>query len=343
MNQQLVEYHVTDAAIAKMHSDFMSLTVKGLDDKRGLVEVHAARMIVKNTRIDVEKTRKALKADALAWGQKVDAEARRITKLLEPIEDHLTFEEEKITKEKARLEAEKKRLEEERAQSIVNEFAKYGVLMPYAEAMTITDADYAVKIESAKQSWQAEQERIAEEKRHEETRRQEEAAKAKAESERLLQERIELERMRAAEEAKRQAERAEAECKRLEQEAILAAEREKIAAERRAIEAERMRQEHAAAMERAKKEAAEKAEREAIARAEREAKEKEEAERKAKAEAERQERLKPDKEKMMALADKIESMPLPEVVSPSARIVMDGIKERVESLCEFIRKSVERI
>lgn len=70
---QIVEYNVTDAAIAEMQSRFMALTVKGLDDNKGLAEVHKARMVVKGKRIEVEKRRKELKADALDWSKKVDS------------------------------------------------------------------------------------------------------------------------------------------------------------------------------------------------------------------------------------------------------------------------------
>jgi len=83
----LAEYKITDAAIAKIKADYMSLVVKNPQDVEGYEQVHRARMDVKNRRVDIEKTRKKLKQDALDYGRAVDAEAKRITGLLEPVEN----------------------------------------------------------------------------------------------------------------------------------------------------------------------------------------------------------------------------------------------------------------
>ena len=91
----VIKYSVSDAAIAKMDQEYMSLVVKDLEDQAGLVLVHQARMTVKNHRIDVEKKRKELKAGALEFGRAVDSEAKRLFSLLEPIETHLQAEEDK--------------------------------------------------------------------------------------------------------------------------------------------------------------------------------------------------------------------------------------------------------
>jgi chromosome segregation ATPase len=111
-NRSLERFNVTDAAIAAMREKYMPLTIAGLDDACGLQAVHAARMVVKSHRVQVEKVRKDLKADALEYGRKVDAEAKRITAMLEPIETHLANAEGRIEAEKetirnaARLKAE---------------------------------------------------------------------------------------------------------------------------------------------------------------------------------------------------------------------------------------------
>ena len=109
----IVKYDVTDAAIAQMGKEYMLLTVKDMEDEAGFTLVHEARMTVKTHRVAVEKRRKALKADALAWGKKVDGEAKRITALLAPIEAHLTGEEKKITDEKESIKQEKIKKENE--------------------------------------------------------------------------------------------------------------------------------------------------------------------------------------------------------------------------------------
>ena len=85
----VIKFEPTTAIVAEKFQPMMELTVKGVDDKTGLAKVHAARMEVKNCRVAVEKHRKHLKADALEYGRTVDKEAKRITALLEPIEQHL--------------------------------------------------------------------------------------------------------------------------------------------------------------------------------------------------------------------------------------------------------------
>ena len=109
-HSELEVFRKQDAAIAKMKAEYMPLKISGLDDKEGFKSVHLARMVVKNWRLRVEEKRKELKADSLAYGRMVDSEAKRVTALLEPIEAHLTNEEEIVVREKERI----KREEEER-------------------------------------------------------------------------------------------------------------------------------------------------------------------------------------------------------------------------------------
>jgi hypothetical protein len=318
---QIVEYNVTDAAISDMRTRYMALTVKDLDDRKGLMEVHEARMVVKGKRIEVEKKRKELKADALAWGQKVDSEARRITKLLEPIETHLTTEEEKITKEKERIKAEEERKRQETAQDRVNQMASFGKVIPFTEALSISDGEFFAKITIAKSEYEAEQDRLAAEKKA----REEEAAK-------LAAERAELERIRAEETAKRK-----------EEEARLAAERAKIEIERKAVEDARREQERLVELERAKKEAAEIAVKEAAEKTDREAKAKAEAERLAKEEADRQEAIRPDKEKLVAYAQALLAVTQPGLFSDSANIIFSEAYKRIESVSRYIIKSSKEL
>jgi len=329
---QVVNYNVEEAAIAKMENDYMALTVKGLDDEEGFKAVHKARMVVKGIRIDVEKRRKALKADALEWGKKVDSEAKRIFNRIEPIETHLTKQEEVITKEQERIRAEKERKLQEAAQARCDTMARIGVALSYAQSLTMTEDDFAPILADALARYDAEQALIAEEKRLEQERIETERKSREAEAAKLAEERAEIEKLRAEQDRIQK-----------EEEAKLRAEREKIEAERRAVENARHEQEHKAAVEAAKKEAAEKAIREAKEQAEREAREKAEAERLAKEEAARQEALRPDKEKIIAYASKILTVPLPDVSTQAAKEFMKEIKKRVSTLEHYIIKAAQEL
>jgi chromosome segregation ATPase len=186
----LKEYNVPDAAISKYREDFMSLSVRGVDDKEGYDLCHSARMEVKGKRVEVEKTRKKLKEDALEYGRVVDKEAKRITALLSPIEEYLLSQEKIVDDEKeriknaeenARIEAENaaKKAEEERLEKIRQEQeAERKRLEAIAEEQRQKEAAIQAEqeaIEREKQRIVNEQKRQAEEKL-----RQEEFAREKA-------------------------------------------------------------------------------------------------------------------------------------------------------------------
>ena len=348
MNQAaVVEYNVTDAALAKMEADYMGLTVKGLDDKDGFEAVHKARMIVKGVRVDVEKTRKALKASALEWGRKCDSEAKKIFDKIEPIETHLTTEEEKITKEKERILAEKVKAEEARVFSIreridfirsapnhitlsttayrIREILKdvtdYGVpeevYQEFIETAKSVYAETVIKIEqalSARVKFEADE------------------VERKTESERIAKERAELDRIRAEEDFKRKAE-----------EARMKAERDKLEADRREVDNAKREQEHREAIAKAEKEAAERAVREAKEKAEREARDKAESEAIAKAEAERQEALKPDKERLIAFAKDIISIRDPALKAGAAYGIAAEARRRLTAVSNYIIKAAQEL
>lgn len=114
IKSELKKYNVTDASIAELSEQSMKLKVKNVNDQNGYTIVRKARIGVKNKRCEVESKRKELKAESVSFGKKVDAEAKRITGLLAPIEEHLISQEKIVDDEKARIIAEKDRLEKER-------------------------------------------------------------------------------------------------------------------------------------------------------------------------------------------------------------------------------------
>jgi len=227
----LQKFSLADAAIAKMREEYLPLKIAGVNDDSGFKAVHSARMIVKNHRVQVEKVRKELKADALEYGRKVDGEAKRITAMLEPIEQHLSSEEDAYNAEKERIrnEARLKAEAEERAKREAEEAR----LRAEAEA----EAARLKAIQDAENArLKAEAEKLAEERRVLEAERQKieaekkqladiEAARLrKIEDERIAREaaekaRIETEQRiaREAAEAKAKTEAEEAAKKRAEE------------------------------------------------------------------------------------------------------------------------------
>jgi DNA repair exonuclease SbcCD ATPase subunit len=191
---RVIKYPVADAAIDELAEKYLPLTIKGVDDKEGFEACDAARKDVKKIRSTVEATRKELKADALEYGRKVDAEAKRLKGLLEPIENHLTNQVDAIKAEKKRIEREwlDKRIE---------------ALKPFAEVIPdesflkkLDDSEFATLLaneQTAHEAREAQKKREEEERAELERLRAEEAKRQQEEAERLRAERAELERQKA--------------------------------------------------------------------------------------------------------------------------------------------------
>lgn len=305
---ELAEWRKQDAAIAKMADEYLPLKVNGIDDKKGLAVVHEARMVVKNTRVAVEKKRVELKADALAYGRAVDAEAKRLTGMLAPIEAHLEAEEAAVVRERERIKQAAEEARQSKIRKRLEALQSAGYQGDLMAVQTIDDATFDAVLAQATAD-KAERDRLAE------TERQ----KQEAETARLKQLEAEAAEKRRKEEAELAVERERLDKIRREQEA----EAERLRAEQRKIEEAEAAQRRAAELEKARQEAAERARVETeqrIAREQAEAKaaaEREAARIKTEAEAEEAARLKaeaerPYREKLEALAMTVIQLPIPE-------------------------------
>jgi len=186
------ELSKVDPVIDQLREDYMEITVSGPDDDAGFQSADTALKRVVRLRTSVEKTRKELKADALKYGKVVDAEARRIRELIEPIESHLKKQADIVRLEKARIKAEAERAREIQVQEWVQQLK--GVNAPIdVDALRKMDEDeFHLHFLSAKRRFEeAEAEREA---REAELRRQQE--ELQAERQRMEAERAELERLR---------------------------------------------------------------------------------------------------------------------------------------------------
>jgi fused signal recognition particle receptor len=299
INQELKKFNVTDAAIAEMKSKYMPLTINGIEDKAGYATVKEGRQFMKGLRVNVDKKRKELNEGALTFQRAINAEAKRITADLEPIEEHLLAQEKAIDDEREclRVEAEQKR--QEALQARIDAFAAVNKRVEVASLFNMTEEAFQEGLAAATAEYEVEQAALkeAEEKRleAEKIEREAEAARAaEAEKARLA----EQEAFRIAKEAqdKRQAELDEITRQQAEEARVLKEEREKL---------ERQMQH-----ERNKKEAAQKANADAELKAKRDAQRKIDEERKVKEDAEYQARLRPDMEKIQQLLKALRSLPI---------------------------------
>ena len=289
------------------------------------------RLGLKRVRCDVERARKALKADSLARSKFIDGVAGYLmTVLCEPVEEKLeAVEQYAARQEAARVAA----LAQERAAALIEFDAD-----PTAYNLGIMDDDtFRLVLEAAKKR-QADAIEAA---------RAEEAARIERENaDRLSRERAEADakaaraeaekarKALAAAEAKAKKEREDAEAKaqaeRAKADAKAASERDKAEAALRA-EREARERAQAEAAEAARKEAARvKAEQDAIAA-------REQAEREAAAKAARA----PDREKLLRYADSLCGVPIPVMTSAAGLSVQTIITRDLTALVMRIRNAAE--
>lgn len=350
VSQALQKFNLADAAIMKLSDQYMVLKTNGLKDTKAYAAVHEARMDIKGRRVDVQKKGKELREDAIAFQKAVIAEEKRLIGLLQPIEDHLEAEENKVNDEKARIKREAEEKEAARIQARVNvlfdygckfngvDYSMNGLSMSQSRVKEAPDEDFQSFCLKIQAMIDAENDRKAaeEQKRKEEAER---LAKVAAEQEMERQRLAAIAKAQAEQEAKIKAEQ-EAERKKI------AAEQEAIERQKREIQAQKDREEaekkRKAELEAAAKAAAEKARIEEAERIKREATEKAEKDRLAKIEAERQEALRPDKEKLLAFADAIETVKCPEVSKASQAIIAEA-KKNLTKVANIIRKQTREM
>jgi len=321
----VIKYSVTDAVIGELKAKYAGLKIV---DTASYENVRVAIGEVRDIRVGVENHRKHLKATALEYGRNVDAEAKRITALLEEVENPLKSEKAKVDDEKARIKAEKEQVERDRVAAIrarmfdmvmltSNLLGKNSVeLQQISERLfdmnitkevyqEFTDEAERVKMECLDASLKAREVRI--------TWEQEEASR-KAEAERLDKQRQDQE-----------------------------AERKRLDDEKAKLEAEKKAEENRKDRERIAEEARVKAEQEAqekFARVEREKKEREEAEAKEK---ERKAAQAPDKEKLLAFADELSAVKAPEVISYPAQLIVGDVFRALRGIVAMIRKEASAL
>jgi len=234
-----VVYEQNEATLTAAVEQSRGLRIDGPEDRKGYAAVHAARMRLKGYRTSIEATRKDLKAGALEYGRRVDAEAKRLTAIVEPTELELEAEQKRVDAERERIKAEAEAARKAQLDERVAAFTALGYTVAPSVVAELSEADYqdALAVAQAEHAAQRERERVeAEAKAREqaaaqaaiEAQRKADEEARRVERERLAAERAELERMRA-EQARQD------EIRRAEQAAAQA----KLDAERRALEEER--------------------------------------------------------------------------------------------------------
>lgn len=184
-------------------------------------QAREGRLFLKQTRVNVEKTRKELKEKSLRESQVIDGIAKALKDLITPIEEHLDRQEKFIEiKEQER----KQKLYEERI-SILEPLEVNSSLY---DLRNMSDDDFSKLVDSTKESIRLKKEeeiRLENERIAREKAEAEERERMRIENERLKKEREEQDRLLAIEREKREAE------ERAKKEALDKLEAEKLAQE----------------------------------------------------------------------------------------------------------------
>jgi hypothetical protein len=114
-----VQYDLTEAKLLMLAEEYDIENIPKAVEKgdEGYLAIHAKVMDITAVRTKIEKVRKDLKADALAWGKEVDGEAKRLTGIVKDIEEpwrqiKIALEEKEAREAQVLAEAATKRMEE---------------------------------------------------------------------------------------------------------------------------------------------------------------------------------------------------------------------------------------
>jgi len=321
MTNEVVEYDVNAAEIAKMSDIYLKLTIDGLEDKEGFESVHSAKMVMVKHRTSVDKLRKSTNAKAQEFIKKNNKDALTLVSLMAPIETHLKTEEDKVTKEKERIKAEKERIEQIIIKGRVESLFEVDVVMSFFDVGMLSAEDYDSLLERSTIIYEskinlAEAERLAKE----------------VEAEKLAEERAELEKMRAEQAGKAKLQR--------EKEKALQAASDKLEADKKAEQERKYRESFE---KKDTEDAAIQAEKDAKALVLMLAKEKERVEKPEIAEKKRQESLRPIKEKLNDYAFTIKNIIVPDTKDAAATEIIMTAVTSLQSIAEKVIKDAKEL
>lgn len=279
------------------------IVVKSKDDVEAIAQAKHGRKLLKEKRIEVDKTRIRLKEQSLRKTQAIDAVARYLTSLITPIEEYLELQEKFVENQ---LEQEAKELEEKR----LSEMGKYTENLSIYNFRLMTEEAYQEILKNAKKVYE---DRVAEEERLEALRVEREK------EEKLEQERIRKENEKLRKEAEEKDRILEKERKEREQKALAEAKKRKELEDK----LERQKKEKEAQEKRVKDEALQK---------------KQEEER-----IEREKKLAPDKEKLKELSNRLMNFEYPEVSDGEAKKILNKVQETITIANKYIISNLNKL
>lgn len=114
MDQQLTIYNAIEAGLDELKRRHQNVVVD-VSTSKGMSDARTSRAEVRQVRLNIEQARKEGKAESLEYGRRVDAEAKRLTAEIIPLEEQYDLpikagEQRKEEEKQAKLEAERQRI-----------------------------------------------------------------------------------------------------------------------------------------------------------------------------------------------------------------------------------------
>ena len=305
----VITYPIAASAIAEKCERYKDLKIGGTDDKAGYQMVQSARLDLKADRVAIENRRKELKAGALEYGRQVDGTAKELMAPIVEREKQLQAEEDAHNKAVEEIKREEQAGKQAKLYNRIEKLREQGCSIHPMVVEEWTDEEFEKQLADATEACRVRKE-----------------AEEQERAERLERERLQQE----AEEKLRQ------------QQAEIAAKEAALREEQRKLEEERQAREHAIRMEQERREAAENAARETEERIKREQAEAVERERQRQLEQERIAALRPDHEKLLEVADKVEALAGTVTVSKASIDLLSNVNKRIAGCAATIRHAVNQ-
>lgn len=329
--EAIQKYELTPARVAAMVKEYHGLKViEG--DTTSYKQVRAACTQLVHIRTSVDKRRKELGEEAREYVKAVNSAAKQLLEPLAPLEERFKDELKAEDDRKAKIKEEKERKEKKRIDDIRSKID--------AIRLKIIDTEGKTSDQILDMQLELEEVIITEDEYQEFTDEAQTILKETQEAiERTYKNRVQWEKdeaERKAEDERLTKERAEQEAK----EKALEEERKKIEEEKAKIEQEK----HDAQV---REEAKAQAEKEAKEKAEKDIQERKDREEEERKEKERQETLKPDKEKLIALADRVAELyhpsNLPDLKDKKAIEILANFTKNLIQLAKNVRRNAEEL
>ncbi len=347
----LVEYGITDTALAELREKNKGVIV---NDTASLKAARANKSEIVSLRTSLEASRKEKKKDVLEYGRKLDAEASRIKLALEEIEALIKTPIDAYENKLAAEKAERERIELARIQKIKEAIelnfgtsALIGLSGADSDRLNqrLSDVNNICFDESFQEFHVAAEQQKARFILQLESLIADAEAKER-EQKRLQREALRLERLREEQEERDRLVREALESEKAELARIKAeqaAAQQAIDDERASLDAEKKAAEARKAHEEFERQAKANAEQEAQEKLARQQREEEAAAEAKKIEAERQAALLPDKQKLMAFAQKIRDIELPELKAVAAKTIIAACRNHLMNTASLIENGATHL